>query len=288
MFGSHPPAAMVTQETVCSCARPLDWLWDSWTLAVLTSVVDSSVMTVVTPTISKTFHSPLPVVEWTTTIYSLFFGATMLLWGKMGSIFGHRSLFIFGSIVFALGSALVGWAPNIGTMIAMRALQGTGAAMFNPAAIALIGLLFGPKDRPLAYGINGMAGSVGVALGYVLGGACAEFLDWRWAYYLNLPICAIAVAGALLFIPKASEPGHPYALDVLGSFESLLGLGLLITGLSEAQTLGWGRARIPFSIFGASGACLACAFGDGRRLAHPHCLRRAGAAPQAAGSRAGI
>src|SRR5271168_3556680 len=78
------------------------------TLAVLTSVVDSSVMTVVTPTISKTFHASLPVVEWTTTIYSLFFGATMLLWGKMGSIFGHRHLFVAGSTLFAVGSALVG------------------------------------------------------------------------------------------------------------------------------------------------------------------------------------
>jgi EmrB/QacA subfamily drug resistance transporter len=220
------------------------------TLAVLTSVVDSSVMTVVTPTISKTFHASLPVVEWTTTIYSLFFGATMLLWGKMGSLFGHRRFFIAGSLLFALGSALVGWAPNMGMMIAMRAVQGTGAAMFNPAAIALIGLLFGPKDRPLAYGINGMAGSIGVALGYVLGGACAEFLDWRWAFYVNLPICALAVAGALRFVPRATEPGHPFALDVFGAFESLLGLGLLITGLSEAQTLGWGRARIPYEIFG--------------------------------------
>src|ERR1700677_4994238 len=124
------------------------------TLAVLTSVVDSSVMTVVTPTIATTFHAALPTVEWTTTIYSLFFGATMLLWGKMGSIFGHKRLFIAGSALFAVGSALVGWAPNIGTMIAMRALQGTGAAMFNPGAIALIGLLFSPRDRPLAYGIN--------------------------------------------------------------------------------------------------------------------------------------
>jgi EmrB/QacA subfamily drug resistance transporter len=220
------------------------------TLAVLTSVVDSSVMTVVTPTISKNFHASLPVVEWTTTIYSLFFGATMLLWGKMGSMFGHRRLFVAGSALFAAGSALVGWAPNIGTMIAMRALQGTGAAMFNPAAIALIGLLFSPKDRPLAYGINGMAGSIGVALGYVLGGACAEFFDWRWAFYVNVPICALAIGGALRFVPRAAEPGHPHPLDIFGALESLVGLGLLIVGLAEAQTLGWGRPRIPYSILG--------------------------------------
>jgi EmrB/QacA subfamily drug resistance transporter len=259
MAGSPPrnppaggPSAASPESAIANPrSSPRHWIGLGFlTLAVLTSVVDSSVMTVVTPTISKTFHATLPVVEWTTTIYSLFFGATMLLWGKMGSLFGHRHLFIAGSVLFAVGSALVGWAPNIGTMIAMRALQGTGAAMFNPAAIALIGLLFSPQDRPLAYGINGMAGSIGVALGYVLGGACAQFLDWRWAFYVNVPICALAIAGALRYVPRASEPGHPHPLDIFGALESLVGLGLLIVGLSEAETLGWGRTRLAYSLFG--------------------------------------
>ena len=78
------------------------------TLAVLTSVVDSSVMTVATPTIARVFHAGLPLVEWTTTIYSLFFGATMLLWSKLGSLYGQRRLFVIGGAVFAAGSALVG------------------------------------------------------------------------------------------------------------------------------------------------------------------------------------
>lgn len=228
---------------------PTHWVGLSFlTLAVLTSVVDSSVMTVVTPTISRNFHASLPVVEWTTTIYSLFFGATMLLWGKLGAIFGHRRLFVIGSLLFAAGSALVGWAPNIGLMIAMRAVQGVGAAMFNPAAIALIGFLFGPNDRPLAYGINGMAGSIGVALGYVLGAACAEYFDWRWAFYLNLPICAVAVAGSLKFVPLSPPAATSGPLDVYGAVQSLVGLGLIIVGLSEAQTLGWGRSKVPVTL----------------------------------------
>jgi EmrB/QacA subfamily drug resistance transporter len=246
---SPRPASDVPSPAQASAGR--HWIGLGFlTLAVLTSVVDSSVMTVVTPTIASTFHASLAAVEWTTTIYSLFFGATMLLWGKMGSLFGHRRLFIAGSALFALGSTLVGWAPNIGSMIAMRALQGTGASMFNPAAIALIGLIFAPKDRPLAYGINGMAGSIGVALGYVLGGACAQFFDWRWAFYVNLPICALAIAGAILFLPRAAEPGHPHPLDVFGALESLLGLGLVIVGLGEAETLGWWRPKMPLHLFG--------------------------------------
>jgi EmrB/QacA subfamily drug resistance transporter len=218
------------------------------TLAVLTSVIDSSVMTVATPTISKAFKAGLPEVEWNTTIYSLVFGATMLLWGKLGATYGYRRVFILCNILFALGSVLVGCAPTIGTMITMRALQGMGAAMFNPSAIALIALMFTDEKRPLAYGINGMAGSIGVALGYVVGGICAEYFGWRWAFYLNLPICLVAIVGAMVFVP-GTHGGHGLPLDFEGATLSLLGLGLIIFGLSEAQTLGWWHLKAPLMIF---------------------------------------
>jgi len=219
------------------------------TLAVLTSVIDASVMTVATPTIARTFHADLATVEWTTTIYSLFFGATMLLWGKMGTFFGHRRLFVAGNLLFAVSSALVGWAPNLATMIAMRALQGTGAAMFNPAAIALIAFLFPPQDRAMAYGINGVATSVGVALGYMVGGWCAEYWGWRWAFYINVPICIVAAIGVWLFVPRTG-PTDRRPLDAAGAVASLAGLGLLIFGLSEGESSGWWKARGLVRLFG--------------------------------------
>lgn len=207
-------------------------------------------MTVSTPTISRSFHASLLQVEWTTTIYSLFFGATMLLWGKLGGMFGHRRLFILGNLVFALGSGLVGCSSSITMMVAMRALQGMGAAMFNPAAIALIALIFEPHERPVAYGINGMAASVGVALGYVLGGLCAESIGWRWAFYVNLPICLAAAWGVHHFVPEAKVVERR-PLDVFGMILSLSGLALAIFGLSEGESMGWLRFKIrphwPFS-----------------------------------------
>ena len=112
------------------------------TFSALTSVIDNSVMIVVTPTIEQYFHASLEAVEWATSGYALVFGATMLLWGKLGAMFGHRRMFILGNLTFALGSTLVGWSSTIELLIAMRALQGLGAAMLNPAAIALIALLF--------------------------------------------------------------------------------------------------------------------------------------------------
>src|SRR4029434_7952481 len=124
------------------------------TFSALTSVIDTSVMTVVTPTIAQSFHASLEAVEWTTSSYALVFGATMLLWGKLGAMLGHRHMFILGNLTFALGSVLVGWSPTI----------------------ALIALLFTGRDRAVAYGINGMTAAVGVGLGYLLGGLCAEYV----------------------------------------------------------------------------------------------------------------
>jgi MFS family permease len=224
------------------------------TLAVLTSIVDTSVMTVSTPAITRDFGANLADVEWSSTIYSLFFGATMLLWGKLGGTFGHRRLFVAGNLVFAVGSALVGLSPNIAVMIAMRAVQGMGAAMVNPAAIALIALSFRGKDRAFAFGINGVAASIGVALGFVVGGVCAQYVGWRWAFFVNVPLCLISALGVWYFLPAAVEEKEKRRLhlDIPGSAQSLVGLGLAIFALSEGHTFGWWQPRLPWSIFSAS------------------------------------
>lgn len=220
------------------------------TFSALTSVIDNSVMTVVAPTIEKSFHASLEAVEWTTSSYALVFGATMLLWGKLGAMFGQRRMFILGNLTFALGSALLGWSPTIELMIAMRAVQGLGAAMLNPAAIALIALLFTGRDRAVAYGINGMTATVGVGLGYILGGLCAEYVGWRWAFYVNLPICILAAWGAWRYVPVTREHAERRPLDYLGAVQSLVGLALIIFALIQGQALGWWTVKQPLVLFG--------------------------------------
>jgi len=220
------------------------------TLAVMTSVIDNSVMTVATPSIASSFHATLEAVEWASSSYALVFGATMLLWGKLGALHGHRRMFIAGNLVFAVGSMLVGASPTIGTMIAMRALQGVGAAMYNPASIALIALIFSGRDRPLAYGINGMTASVGVALGYVLGGFCAEYVHWSWAFYVNLPIASMAAWGAWRYVPDVAERAERGALDYLGAALSLVALCLITFALINGHSLGWWWPAHEPSLFG--------------------------------------
>jgi len=130
-------------------------------IAVLVTTLDSSVMTVTTPTIQRSFGASLQALEWATTIYALLFGATMILWARLGKRYGQREIFILGIVLFGVSSLLVGLSSSIGVMVAMRALQAIGAAMINPAAIALVALMFNESERPLAYGINSTSASVG-------------------------------------------------------------------------------------------------------------------------------
>jgi EmrB/QacA subfamily drug resistance transporter len=165
-------------------------------------------------------------------------------------MFGHRRMFILGNLTFALGSVLVAWSPTIALMIAMRALQGVGAAMLNPAAIALIALLFTGRDRAVAYGINGMTAAVGVGLGYMLGGLCAEYVGWRWAFYVNLPSCILAAWGAWRYVPVLREHPERRRLDYVGAGQSLVGLALIIFALIQGQSLGWWTVKQPLVLFG--------------------------------------
>jgi EmrB/QacA subfamily drug resistance transporter len=220
-------------------------------IAVLVTTLDSSVMTVTTPTIQRSFGASLQALEWATTIYALLFGATMILWARLGKRYGQREMFILGIVLFGVSSLLVGLSSSIGVMVAMRALQAIGAAMINPAAIALVALMFRENERPLAYGINSTSASVGVALGYLIGGASAQYVGWRWAFYVNPLLCAVALWGAYRYIEPRLTESDDGKIDIPGAALSLLGLMLLIYGLIEGQSDGWWTAREPLYFFGA-------------------------------------
>jgi EmrB/QacA subfamily drug resistance transporter len=257
------PAASLTQATALArgnaatsavVARQRKNRWKAivvLAIAVLVTTLDSSVMTVTTPTIQRSFGASLQALEWATTIYALLFGATMILWARLGKRYGQREIFILGIVLFGVSSLLVGLSSSIGVMVAMRALQAIGAAMINPAAIALVALMFNESERPLAYGINSTSASVGVALGYLVGGASAQYVGWRWAFYVNPLLCAFALWGAYRYIEPRLTESDDGKIDVIGAALSLVGLMLLIYGLIEGQSHGWWAAREPLYVFGA-------------------------------------
>ena len=185
-------------------------------MAVLVLANDFTALSVALPAIEKTFSTDLTTVQWAINGYALVFGVLIVTGGRLADMFGRRKAFFVGSVIFAAFSMLGGLAPNIETLLAARGLMGVGGALMWPA---VLGMTYGlvPKAKAgLAGGIIlGMAG-FGNALGPLLGGALTDFLSWRWIFYLNLPIAAVAVLVTWYVIPMEKKDKTNERIDYAG------------------------------------------------------------------------
>jgi MFS family permease len=156
--------------------------------------------------------------QWVLTAYGLAFGGTLLLGGRLGDLYGRRRMLSAGLALFATGSVAAGLAPVLGTLIGARVLQGFGAALAVPAALALIGSLFPPgPDRTRALSLLAAMTSVGVMTGLVLGGALTDVLGWRWVFLTTAPAAALAAFAAPRVLPEARADQRPTRPDALGA-----------------------------------------------------------------------
>jgi len=178
------------------------------------------------------------------TAYTLPFGGLLVLGGRIADCVGRKRGFLVGLIGFAAASALGGAAPNLGMLMAARALQGTFAALLAPTALSLLAVTFTEShERAKAFAVYGAIAGSGGALGLILGGALTEQLDWRWCLYVNVPIAVVAAAGAWLVLADTRVAGRP-RLDVLGALLVTGGLGALVYACAAALADGWGSARV--------------------------------------------
>nr|WP_246170953.1 MFS transporter [Pseudonocardia hierapolitana] len=158
-----------------------------------------------------------------------------MLGGSLGDHFGRRRVFVVGVVWFALASLLCGLAPDIGTLIAARALQGVGGALLTPGSLALISASFHGPDRAAAIGAWSGLGGVAGAIGPFLGGWLVEW-NWRTVFLINLPLAALIVIIALRHVPESRDTESPPGLDIAGTVVGAVGLGALtygLTGLGE-------------------------------------------------------
>src|SRR5215207_3763762 len=160
-------------------------------MSLMLIVIDSTIVNIAFPTIRATFGASFADAEWINSIYSLVFGAALITWGKLGDQYGRRNIFIAGAALFGLSSAGVGFAPSIGVAVAMRALQGMGAAMMSPSTLSIISATFKGKERGIAFGIWGATAGVSAAIGPMLGGWLIDYGtgimadSWRLAFLIN-------------------------------------------------------------------------------------------------------
>ncbi len=170
-------------------------------------------------------------LSWVVTGYTLTFGGFLLLGGKLADRFGRRTIFMTGATLFAVASLLGGFAESQGLLIGARLLQGLGGALMSPAALSLLTVVFpeGP-ERNRALGIFSAITAGGAALGLILGGLLTDYLSWRWVFFVNVPIAALAIVGALRFVPESKDETAT-GFDLPGAVLVTGGLTSLVYGL---------------------------------------------------------
>jgi EmrB/QacA subfamily drug resistance transporter len=226
-----------------------------WTLAVVCTAIfmlllDITVVNVALPDIERSLGASFRQLQWVIDAYSLALATCVLTAGTLADRFGRRRLFVIGLGVFVLASAACGAASTPALLIGARAVQGIGGAIMFATSLALISQSFEGRERGTAFGIWGATTGAAVAIGPLVGGALTTVLDWRFIFFVNLPIGAGALLLALTRLaegrdPKARRP------DWIGLATLTSGLFLLVYGLLEAEQRSWGD---PFVL-----GCLAAA-----------------------------
>ena len=211
----------------------------SLSLAII--VLDATIVIVALPQISDNFKISLKDLEWITSLYALVFGSFLLTWGKLGDQFGRKRIFMAGISLFVLGSIIDGVSTDLTQMLAGRIIQGFGAAMASPATLAILTTTFTGRARNIAFGIWGATAGAAAVLGPLLGGyfTSTQAFTWRWAFFINIPICAVALIGAAIAIRESRFKDPKYTTDYGGLILITLGLSALLFGLIEGQTYGW-------------------------------------------------
>jgi len=254
----------------------LGWALVLISVAQLMVVLDATIANIALPFIQKDLGISNANLPWVVTGYALAFGSLLLLGGRLGDLYGRRKVFMIGLSVFAVASLLGGLATTEPLLLAARGLQGLGAALASPAALALITTTFpaGPaRNRAFAVyaAMSGAGAAVGLILGGWLTGTTPDILGitvdgWRLTFLINVPIGLGAALLSPRFLPESES--HPGELDIPGAVTGTLGLLGIVYGLSRAGTKGWGDTWTIASL--VAGALLLVAFGlIESRVRHP-------------------
>jgi EmrB/QacA subfamily drug resistance transporter len=207
--------------------------------AQLMIVLDGTIVNIALPHIQTDLGFSNSSLSWVVNAYALALGSLLLLGGRLGDILGRRKMFVLGVAVFAVSSLLGGLAQNEAMMIGSRVLQGVGAALASPAALALITTTFpAGKERNRAMGVYAAMSGAGAAVGLILGGALTE-VNWRWTFFINVPIGLLVALLAPRHLKESERQTGRF--DLPGAFTGTLGLVGIVYGLTHVAEpkAGW-------------------------------------------------
>src|SRR5829696_239020 len=202
-------------------------------MTVLLVILDATIVNIALPAVTADLGISAASQQWIVTAYTLTFGGFLLLGGRIADFWGRKRTYLVGAGGFALASALGGLAQNEAMLFGARALQGVFGALLAPASLALLTVLFtDAKERAKAFGVYGAIAGGGSVVGVLLKGKLTEYADWRWCFWVNLPVALLAIALAIPIVPESKAPGDT-SYDIPGAVLVTLGLASVVYGFTR-------------------------------------------------------
>ncbi len=227
------------------------WAVAAISLAAIAFSLDLTVLNLALPTLSHDLHASTSQLQWIADAYALVLAVLTLPAGMLGDRYGRKKFLLFALVIFGIASALCAYSTSVGTLIAARLLLGVGAAFILPLGMSVMPVFFEEKERTKALAI--LMGGVFLAypLGPILGGWLLTHYWWGSVFLINIPVVLIALAAIAFLLPE-NKSSEQHAIDTIGIVASSLGLTGITYGAIEAESSGWGNARVVASlVFGA-------------------------------------
>jgi EmrB/QacA subfamily drug resistance transporter len=208
------------------------------------TIVDLTIVNVALPTVGRKLHFSESNLQWVVTAYGITFGGFLLLGGRAADLLGRRRMLMIGLSVFTAASLACALATTDSFLIAMRGLQGLGAAIILPAALSIVMNMFEEgAERNKALGLWGGIGAGGATFGLIAGGVLTRYVGWEYVFYLNVPIGAAMLLLAPRIVPESKLETARRRYDPFGASTVTGGLLLLVYTISNAPQVGWGSGR---------------------------------------------
>ena len=244
--GSRPAARWQTGKvnpTQPLSHRQILFIYSGLMLGMLLAALDQTIVSTALPTIVGDLGG-LNRLSWVVTSYLLASTVSQPVYGKLGDLYGRKRLFQFAIVIFLIGSALCGISQNMDELIGFRALQGLGAGGLMVGALSIIGDIVPPRERGRYQGYMAGVFAIASVIGPLIGGFFVDNLSWRWVFYVNLPVGAVALA-VIAVVLQASTERRSHAIDYLGVAGVTVGAGSLTLGLTWGGTeYGWSSPQI--------------------------------------------
>jgi EmrB/QacA subfamily drug resistance transporter len=234
--GREPPPA----KTIASRTSYPWFVVGTVCIGAFMGQVDSSITQLLLPRLESEFNARLSTVSWVAVAYLLAMAAFLPIFGRLADILGRKLLYTGGFLLFVLSSALCGLAPNLPVLIAFRVLQGIGAALLSSNSVAIVVAAAGPDLRGRALGVQAAAQAIGLSAGPAIGGLVLDVLDWRWVFWINVPVGLVGTVMGWFVLPPTKDLPRDTRFDWNGAVLIAPALTAIMVVLNEGHA--WGAA----------------------------------------------